>query len=285
MLLVSFELNLRGRNPREWGARPGFVGSFSVARPTGVAVSPDGRLVYVAGVQGLFAFTPEGAFVRRFALPPDLVPLYVAVTPEGDLLVTDGHHRGLYRFSPSGVFLGRVKPPDGDWAPLAVSVAPDGRILVTSALPGRHRVLVLAGDGTLLLGVGKEGQGPGEFEYPNGVALRQGLLYVADSGNARLQVLTADGQPLQEVREAPDGRALNMPLGLAVHGDRLFLVDRTLGAVLVYLLGREDPEPLYALGEEGRGPGQFLQPAGIALGPDGTIYVADSGNDRVQIWR
>ena len=38
-------------------------------------------------------------------------------------------------------------------------------------------------------------------------------------------------------------------------------------------------------GEEGAGPGQFDGPMGIAAGPTNEIYVADTGNHRIQKFR
>jgi tripartite motif-containing protein 71 len=35
-------------------------------------------------------------------------------------------------------------------------------------------------------------------------------------------------------------------------------------------------------GSEGSDPGQFKRPNGIAVAPDGTVYVVDQGNDRIQ---
>jgi tripartite motif-containing protein 71 len=39
---------------------------------------------------------------------------------------------------------------------------------------------------------------------------------------------------------------------------------------------------LGAWGSEGSGAGQFVLPSDVAVAPDGTIYVADSGNNRIQ---
>lgn len=39
---------------------------------------------------------------------------------------------------------------------------------------------------------------------------------------------------------------------------------------------------LQVIGSPGSGTGQFLEPQGISLDPEGNIYVADTGNDRVQ---
>ena len=40
--------------------------------------------------------------------------------------------------------------------------------------------------------------------------------------------------------------------------------------------------PLYAWGASGTGAGEFIQPFGVAIGPDGHVYVADQVNQRVQ---
>ena len=38
-------------------------------------------------------------------------------------------------------------------------------------------------------------------------------------------------------------------------------------------------------GAPGRAPGQLFNPWGLAVAPDGTVYVADTGNHRVQKFR
>ena len=61
---------------------------------------------------------------------------------------------------------------------------------------GRDRVVKLAPDGHLLLSWGNRGSGPGEFLGPKGIAIdTTGRLYIADTGNARIQRLMPDGTP------------------------------------------------------------------------------------------
>lgn len=60
------------------------------------------------------------------------------------------------------------------------------------------------------------------------------------------------------------------------------------GALLVVpaapAVAQEDFTPVRSFGEEGSGPGQFMLPLGVAVARDGTAYVADTFNDRVQIF-
>lgn len=47
---------------------------------------------------------------------------------------------------------------------------------------------------------------------------------------------------------------------------------------------RTETEALQAWGSNGSGDGQFTTPRGLAVGPDGSIYVADAGNHRIQVF-
>jgi hypothetical protein len=43
-------------------------------------------------------------------------------------------------------------------------------------------------------------------------------------------------------------------------------------------------DPVQIVGESGSSPGQLMQPRNIAVGPDGNLFVADSGNHRIQVF-
>ncbi len=86
--------------------------------------------------------------------------------------------------------------------PGALAVGPDGNLYVTDL---SQRVTVISPGGKVLRRWGRPGPGPGEFKFIAGdltaptdvagkIAIgRNGMVYVSDSGNARVQVFTAGG--------------------------------------------------------------------------------------------
>lgn len=123
---------------------------------------------------------------------------------------------------------------------------------------------------------GGEGAAPGRFDDPNGVAVTDTRVYVADGRNHRIQVFTRDGDFVARWPVPDEGR----PMNVEVAGGRLYAADYWNDLVRVYALGTG--ELLRSVGGPGTGPGEFRNPAGVALGPAGDLYVADFRNHRVQ---
>jgi len=97
--------------------------------------------------------------------------------------------------SPSPTLAAAALPDAQLRRPEGIAVDRDGNLWVADY--GRDRVVKLGLDGRLLLSLGSRGSGPGEFVGPKGVAIDPGTgrLYVADTGNARVQRLAPDGTP------------------------------------------------------------------------------------------
>ena len=59
---------------------------------------------------------------------------------------------------------------------------------------GNHRIQKFDSGGEYLATIGREGQGPGEFQYPQALAIdSEGFLYISDMGNRKIHVLKSDG--------------------------------------------------------------------------------------------
>ena len=86
---------------------------------------------------------------------------------------------------------------------------------------------------------GKEGTQPGELKRPYGIALDgDGMVYVADYWNNRVQKLTPEGKVLAVINTKGKGDRLNQPVGLCVdNNDILYVVDYGSSTVCMYNTG------------------------------------------------
>jgi DNA-binding beta-propeller fold protein YncE len=270
--------------------------------PMGVAVGQDGR-VYVTesgGARKIHIYNSLGQEQGSFAPPataaPDSVPVYVAVSPNSNVYVSDRGADAIFIFSPDGAFQGQLTPPAGleGWHPLGLTFDPAGNLYIADVTPEKHRVIVLDPAGALKLSFGSQGEEDGQFWYPNGIAVdSQGRIYVADSNNGRVQAFDKDGTLLFKINRGMGSGDLSMPRGIAVDSDnRLLVADTSRGAVQVYgISGSADSDPQNALKFLGSFSGgasteTFLQfPNGLALDGQGDVYVTDRSNNRVQEWK
>ncbi len=141
-----------------------------------------------------------------------------------------------------------------------------------------HRIQVFDYDGNPLQIVGQRGKGKGEFEYPYGLAKdSQQQLYVADISNGNITVMSAGGQFIKYFGSKDD---IKRPAGLFFSNNQLYVSDIALNKILVFDI---DGKKVKEIGEAGTEPGKLRSPNALCV-YKGKIYVADTGNDRVQIF-
>lgn len=110
----------------------------------------------------------------------------------------------------------------------------DGRLYVADALKGH--VLVLTSDGRLVNVWGRDGHGKKQFLKPRGIYLEGGLIYVADTGNSRVQILGTDGVYQRNAGTVgPFEQKLLSPVDMVVSesGD-MYVVDDKNNKLMVY---------------------------------------------------
>lgn len=152
--------------------------------------------------------------------------------------------------------------------------SPDGRLIYLTDMSS-SRVRVLDAMTLKLLG----SFGAGELRRPHDAKFdRAGRLLVADTGNDRIAIYEVQGARARLVGEM---KGLSGPEGVAVTADGRVLVTNTGAGTLAVL---RDGKLERTLGRRGRGPGEFLRPHDVEVSADGSVYVVDSGNDRVQIF-
>lgn len=133
---------------------------------------------------------------------------------------------------------------------------------------------------------GKEGEAPGEFNIPIGIAINAAdEVFVTDHYNSRVQKFDAEGKLLAHFAVLPN------PGGIAIDGDRLYLSHFPVSRMMkdtkapdrmsVY---SQKGEFIREWGSTGKGDGQFDFPGGIAISKAGQVFVADQTNRRVQVF-
>ena len=264
-----------------------------LASPLGVAISPRGDFIYATqsvGMRSTVAFDRAGNPLFQFAPsdtgPGGRLPTYVAVAPNGNVYVSDRLRGVIDIYTAQGADAGTFQPAERPRAPLGLAFDRAGNLYVTDLATDEHRLLVYDPAGNLKLKLGTAGSEPGQFSYPNCVAVDgRGNIYVADSNNGRVQIFTADGAPLAIIGAGGRG-TLGNPRGLAIdESNRLFIADSTGQSLEVWDVSElKVPKRLYVVGSQGIDDGQFNYPNGVATDPSGRIYVTDRENNRVLVW-
>ena len=131
----------------------------------------------------------------------------------------------------------------------------------------------------------REGQGPQQFGTVHGVKVsNDGLVYVADRNNQRIQVFTLDGQYLEQGfidrNESSDpgpagGRTVS---GIAFSADEeqrfIYVADYSNSHVVI--VERETLEVVDSFGTRSPGPGDFQGVHNLAVDSKGNLYTAES---------
>ncbi|MCC6144146.1 MAG: hypothetical protein IT368_10095, partial [Candidatus Hydrogenedentes bacterium] len=228
------------------------------------------------------------------------LPRAITVDENGLILVgnetttTDGPRLQILRFQPNvstpdGSFSLSVPLRTGSGAEVAMATDTRGGLYVAEKAAGIISKYQTRLNPPQLVNIwGQNDDDTGRFLRPRGLALApDGSVVVADSGNSRVQRFTADGQFLDEL--GTEGSALgqfNLPHDVAVDEDGLVYVIETRNNRVQVL--DADLQPIFAFGAAGGGPGQLSAPEGIGLGytagGDLLIYVADTGNNRIQLF-
>jgi DNA-binding beta-propeller fold protein YncE len=129
--------------------------------------------------------------------------------------------------------------------------------------------------------IGGPGHRDGRFRKPRGIAISgDGRIFVVDK-TGRIQRFSPEGI-FERGWETPK-HDNGCPIGMVFdRRGRLLVADTHEHRVLVY---SPDGELIHQWGREGTGPGEFRYPVGIAVGPNGAVFVSEyGGNDRIQVF-
>jgi DNA-binding beta-propeller fold protein YncE len=223
----------------------------------------------------------RGGGVLRF-------PQAVAVGPDGNVYVTDQGSHLVQQFQANGTWMrdiGSAGTRPGELTAIgAVAVTGDNHVVVADG--GTNRIVRFDVFGNPLGSWGGPGTDLGRFHFGagggndaaagGGLAASGSTLYIVDTGNDRVVRFNESGGNGTEI--VPPGTLQN-PRGVAVRATRMLVADDQHHRVAAFDTGGK---LLASIGAgRGAGPGQLNFPYGVAIDPQGRVFVADDMNQRI----
>jgi DNA-binding beta-propeller fold protein YncE len=250
----DYRYSVTGEN---WGKLPD---GWNYKEATAVAVDQQDRVfVFNRGTSAIIVFDTDGNMIDSWGEGIFKSPHGISFDPEGNLFLVDNGDSTVRKFTPSGELLMTLGEPNKPSPPMSgkpfcvpthVAVDPNsGEFFVSDGYTNAvvHR---FSPDGDLISTWGESGTDPGQFNIVHNISIdSQGLLYVADRENHRIQVYFS----------GIGSNHMGSNLGPRV------TVMNTKGDVLSRV----------GLESYGSQHGRFFTPHGISVDSHGDVYVAE----------
>lgn len=271
------------------------IGNGEFQRPRNLAVSPDGERVYVldSGNNRVQYFDRSGNYLGQWNSAAGTnfsEPWGIAVDTGGNVYMADTWNNRIVKTDADGnlITVWYANDPSDSrsfYGPRAIAVSSDNIVYVCDT--GYKRIMIYDENGNFIRKFGVSGMGMGELDEPVGIALLDDdHLAVADTWNQRVQVFDVSGKGLLDgVTLAFDVNAWftqslnNKPYvtGSSASG-AIFVTDPEGSLIHQYDMNGKLVRTWNA---DGGDIDHFSMPTGITMGPDGSIWVADTENNRV----
>ena len=301
-----------------WGSFGAGNGDFS--GPRGITVDSAGHVYVVDSMNNrVEKFTSTGDYLSQLGCPTGAcspgsgpgqfnTPWVVAVASGGNVYVTDYFNNRVEEFTSAGPYItawgcataatgcSSGSGPGEFNVPFGVAVDSSGNVYVTDL--GNNRVEKFTSAGTFITAWGcatavtgcSAGSGSGQFNTPRGIAVdSSGNVYVADAGNNRVEKFSSGGTFIATWGSYGAGNGnFSSPRGVAVDSaGNVYVADGNNNRVEKFTgMGTYVSQLGCASGacSSGAGKGEFNSPYGVAVDSSGNVYVADGGNNRVELF-
>jgi peptidylamidoglycolate lyase len=235
----------------------------------------------------------SGRLLNSWGANTFLVPHGITIDQANNVFLTDVALQQVFKFSHDGKLLFSVgEPRVGKWdathfnQPTDIAIRVDGSFYVSDGYVN-SRVATFDSHGKWLREWGKKGAGHGEFSNPHGLTFVTGNtdVIVADRENSRLQLFDRNGVFKREWIGAKDAATTGRVFSVATDADGSLYVgirraDYDTAHTGVLKLDR-DWKIVAAIGFDQPGDPVFNAVHDLAVGRDGSIYVAETRTKRV----
>jgi tripartite motif-containing protein 71 len=289
-------------------------GQFNGVR--GVAVTPGGNVWVVEGANNrVQEFNEANEYVLKFGSAGTGAgqfkePKSIAYTASGNVVVADEGNWRVELFSATGTFLatfGTKGSGAGQFEePAGIMLAPNENIYVVDAKLNRvEQWEPIPASAVYVAQFGSKGSEGGQFKEPHGAAVaKNGNLLVVDSTNNRVEEFSPAGKYEGTFGTVGTGNGqFKTPYGIAVDSkgnewvadganNRIDEFNEKNEFIRTVGWGVTDAKSEFEIctvsckaGIAGSGTGQLKEPRGIAVNAAGNVYVSESSNSRVDIFK
>jgi len=227
-----------------WEYKSGSKEQGKLFFPAAIALSSGGKLFVLDRTPRVQVFSRGGAFEKELLFEENILETLPMIV---DTLHIDG-------------------------AGLSIALDESNRIYISDELSST--VALFSPELKLINSIGGRNTGSGQLVFPGQVSYSNGKVFVADSGNARVQVFDSE---LNFVASITDG--LRQPTAVMPANDKIYVADGFDNKIKLF-------NESYGLESEygglGIAQGQFYNVASLKTDSSGNIFVAEAGNVRVQ---
>jgi len=261
-----------------------YIEQENISCPPGVAGDSQDRVfLFTAGNHPVIIFDKNGDFVSCWGEGHFTNPHGIFIDADDSLYLTDRQAHVIEKYTVDGTLL--MTLGERGWAkpiisgqpfnlPTYATVAPSGDIFVADGY-GNSRIHRFSPQGKLIKSWGEPGNGPGQLAVPHSLAAdKNGVIYVCDRHNHRIQLFTEDGEfiAMWPGFSYPESIYINRKEEI------IYIVEGFLGP---------DDQPRLSIldlkgnilsewsGRESQGKGVMNTPHGLWVDSQGDIYVAE----------
>lgn len=253
----------------------------------GLELLASGELVmFNRGSHPLLIFSEEGRFIREIGLGLFKVPHGLSIDDEGFIWTTDQQTHQVLKFDKTGkihLILGRKDSPGEGWfengyqlnlftSPSDVAFDDKGNIYVADGQ--NYRIVKFDVHGNLIDKWGSKGTHAGLFDFPHSLVINNNIIYVTDRQNARIQLFDLDGGFIAQ------WEGIGYPYELEIFDQETMIFTDARSGEIVKI--NFDGKVIERFGKWGKKESEFGFPHGLAVDKNGTVYVGELLNWRVQ---